>query len=224
MKILSFDLSTTCTGVVGAELNNDKITFIKTFSIVPKIDREAVILKLGYLPSKRRIHLKSGTTIQSYVRPQNDHVTKTEKKKRDVEVRNATNSAIKQEMSIGLNQTISSFNPDLILVERNESFKGVLTTKLLAEARGILEGAAKEVPIKSYNVISVRSHLDLATLVQQYVDSLADASQLSGMTHITKYAIKHYLEKKYKINCNNTDESDALAVFDYYYETEVKKK
>lgn len=222
MKILAFDLSTACTGVTGAELDNEAILFLKTFSVAPSVDKKQVIKSLGFEPSKQYIESAKQQRVLSYVKYSGENVSKTEKKKRDVSVRNAINAAIKQDLSVKLNELIHSFRPDLILAERNESFHGVLTTKLLAETRGILEGAAEATPIQSYNVVKIRSKLDLTNIIHQYISSIQDAQELSGMDKITKHAIRYHLENKYNIRCQNTDESDSLAVFDYYYETEVK--
>ena len=183
---------------------------------MPVVNRELIITSLGYLPHKTKVSAGS-----AYVRTKDEKISKAIKKQRDVEVRNAINSAIKRELSLSIAEAVKNFKPDLILVERNESFHGVLTTKLLAEVRGILDGIAADIPIKAYNVTKIRNRLDLARLVSNYISSLPDASALSGEKHITKRAIKKYLEDKYNARCSNTDESDSLAVFDYYYETEV---
>ena len=224
MKLLAFDLSTACTGVTGAELNGKDIVYLKTFSIVPCVDKKKTISSLGFEPNKRYIESARSQRILTYVRFPDENVPKTEKKKRDVAVRNAINAGLKQDLSVKLNHLVQSFCPDIILVERNESFHGVLTTKLLAETKGILEGAAGSIPVYSYNVVKIRSEMDLTTITKQFIDSVQDASVLSGVDKITKHAIKHYLEKKYNIQCQNTDESDSLAVFNYYYETEVKSR
>ena len=222
MKLLSFDLSTACTGVTGAELDGKRIAFLKTFSVVPSVDKKQIIQSLGFEPSKQYIESAKQQKLLSYVKYSGESVSKTEKKQRDVAVRNAINTEIKQDLSVKLNLLIEQFHPDLILAERNESFHGVLTTKLLAETKGILEGAAGAIPVQSYSVIKIRSKLDLTNIINQYISSIKDASELSGMDKITKHAIKYHLERKYGIQCQNTDESDSLAVFDYYYETEVK--
>ena len=222
MKLLAFDLSTACTGVTGAEFNDKEIIFLQTFSIVPSVDKKNIIRNLGFEPSKQYVESAKSKNTLSYVKYSGEKVSKTEKKKRDVMVRNAINTEIKQDISVKLNHLIETFRPDLILAERNESFHGVLTTKLLAETKGILEGAAGAIPVQSYNVVKIRSHMDLTNIIDQYIKSIKDASQLSGVDKITKHAIKYYLERKYHIKCQNTDESDSLAVFDYYYETEVK--
>ena len=223
MKILAFDLSTACTGVAGVELDGTTIRFLQTFSIVPAVDKKQIIKNLGFEPSKQYINSANAQKLLSYVKHSGERVSKTEKKSRDVAVRNAINGAIKQDLAVKLNELMQSFSPDLVLAERNEAFHGVLTTKLLAETRGILEGATGSIPLLSYSVVKIRSQLHLTSVIDAYISSIQDASELSGVDKITKYAIKHYLEEKYHIQCQNTDESDALAVFDYYYETEVKQ-
>ncbi|MGN1093080.1 MAG: hypothetical protein ACI4RS_05440 [Monoglobaceae bacterium] len=216
MKIMAFDLSSACTGVTFADINNENIIFLKTFSIRPEVSKTSVAKKLGYIHSEN----VATTGIRSWVKSGGEIVSKTEKKKRDVEVRNAINAEIKKYISTELQKSIDNLNPDLILVERNESFNGVLTTKFLAEIRGILEGVATKQPIIQYSVAEIRKKFDLAKMTQEYVSKLTP-SQVKKEKDITKNVIKEYLEHKYQIHCANTDESDSLAVFDHYYEKEV---
>ena len=112
-------------------------------------------------------------------------------------------------------EAFDKVKPDLILVERNESFNGILTTKLLAEARGILEGACAGATIKQYSVSEIRKGIDLVGLTRNFVNKLADLGQ-PFPKDITKSALKLYIEEKYSISTANTDESDACMVFDCY--------
>ena len=218
MKIAAFDLSSVCSGVTFADLKGENIIFLKTFSIQPHFSMNEAAKSLGFLHSEKI----PTTQIRSWVKESGEIVSRTEKKKRDVAVRNALNAQIKKYISIEIEKTVKNLMPDLILVERNESFNGVLTTKFLAEIRGILEGVATEQPIIQYSVAEIRKKFDLAQMTQEYVKQLSPG-QMRGQKDITKTVLKNYLEEKYGVQCANTDESDSLAVFDHYYEKEVKK-
>lgn len=219
MRIMAFDLSSACTGVTFADLKNKDILFLKTFSIRPEVSKTSVAKNLGYLHSENI----ATTGIRSWVKSSGEIVSKTEKKKRDVEVRNAINAEIKKYISTEIQKSIDSLSPDLVLVERNESFNGILTTKFLAEIRGILEGVATKQPIVQYSVAEIRKKFNLAEMTQKYVSNLTP-TQMKKEKDITKNALKEYLENKYHIRCANTDESDSLAVFDHYYEKEVMSR
>lgn len=216
MKVLAFDLSSVCTGVTFADIKDKKIIFLKTFSIKPNIKKADVVKELGFVHSEK----VSTTSIRAWVKEPGEIVSRTEKKKRDVEIRNAYNSKIKKVISLEIKKVIDNLCPDLILVERNESFNGILTTKFLAEIRGILEGAATEQPIIQYSVSEIRKIFNLADMTMNYVKRMTP-EQMRGKKDITKHVLKDFLENKYNITCANTDESDSLAVFDHYYESEV---
>lgn len=216
MKILSFDLSLTQTGVTFADVNDrNEVVRLSTVSIVPVADEEKLIKDLGFLRSKRKVATKGGNSYWAYVLNQDESVSYSEKKKRDVAVRNAINMAKRGSLANQIRLLFDKISPDLILVERNESFNGILTTKLLAEARGILEGACVNVPIKQYSVSEIRKGVNLVDLTRDFVSKLAD-SGAPFPTDITKSALKHYVEAKYNVSVKNTDESDACMVIDCY--------
>lgn len=219
--ILAFDLSSARTGCVCASLDDKEIKFMDTFSVSPSVNRHGIISGLGFLPQKQTLS-KKGKKMSFYAKSHGEQITQAEKQKRDVLVRNTVNGIIKKEISSAFKKVVENIKPDLILVERNEAFNGVLTTKFLAEIRGILEGVAVEQPILQYSVSEIRKKFNLAKMTREYIKSLDNPKYIQGKKDITKLVIKDYLENKYSIRCGNTDESDALAVFDHYYETEVK--
>lgn len=216
MKILSFDLSLARTGVAYAEINNIyEVLQMSTVSIIPSANEEEIIRDLGFLHNKRKITTKGGDSFWSYVSTPGEIVARTEKKKRDVAVRNSINMAKRSSLAQQIKLLCDKIQPELILVERNESFNGILTTKLLAEARGILEGACSGTQIKQYSVSEIRKGVNLVELTRDFVSELAD-SGAPFPTDITKSALKHYIEKRYNISVSNTDESDACMVIDCY--------
>jgi hypothetical protein len=117
---------------------------------------------------------------------------------------------------------IDKINPDLILVEKNAAFNGILTTVLLAKVMGSLLGIAgfKGIPVKEYPVITVRKHHNVADLVKEFVRGKT-AQELQALPDITKAALRDLMFKKYGkygIIFQTDDESDACVVFDYWYE------
>lgn len=221
IKILAFDLSLKCTGVAAMWLwGYDEIASFQTISIIPPEFSKEDLSVMGYLPSKKKIVTKGGKTFYSYVKSSTEIPSEAVKKKRDVEVRNAANAKKRKYLAIEIDKLIRTIEPTLILVERNESFNGILTTKLLAEARGILEGAAKNIPVKQYSVSEVRKKFNLAEMTKEFINSIRDSKQFPK--DITKSVLKDYIDKKYNIVTHNTDESDACILIDHYYETVIK--
>lgn len=216
MRVLSFDLSLTRTGVVFAEIDEDKkIKKMSSVSIIPTVNENKVIKGLGFLSSKHQVSTKRGGSHWSYVKNTHETPTYPEKKKRDVAVRNAINIKKRESLAQQIKLLFDKVQPELILVERNESFNGILTTKLLAEARGILEGACVGADIKQYSVSEIRKGIDLISITKDFINSIADTGK-PFPKDITKSALKYYVEKKYKITLSNTDESDACMVIDCY--------
>ena len=215
MKILSFDLSLARTGVAFAEINDGAVSNVSTVSIIPSADERRLIEGLGFLYSKQKIDTKNGGSYQAYVTHKGERPPYAEKKKRDVAVRNAINMGKRNSLAEQIKLLFDKVKPELVLVERNESFNGILTTKLLAEARGILEGACVGAKIKQYSVAEIRKNIDLVSLTRKFVNYLSYTGD-PFPSDITKSALKHYIEEKYCICPTNTDESDACMVLDCY--------
>ena len=222
-KILAFDLSLKCTGVAAVWFwGYNEIASFQTISIIPLDFTKDDFHTLGYLPSKKKITTKSGKSYYSYVKNATESPSESVKRKRDVEVRNAINAKKKKSLSIEIDKIIRTVHPTLILVERNESFNGILTTKLLAEARGILEGVAKGIPIIQYSVSEVRKKFNLASMTRDFINKIKETEKFPK--DVTKSVLKDYIDTKYNIVTRNTDESDACILFDHYYETIVKNE
>ena len=158
MKVLNFDLSTVCIGVLAVAIdpNTKKIKLMKSCPIMPaKFDPSS----LGFMKSKKKLPTKNGEEeINTWCYKGEKTVSKAEKKKRDIRVREEQNKFLLSQISRSIGEIIDTVQPDLINVEKNAMFNGILTIELLAKVMGTLIGIAssKGIPFNEYKVQTVR--------------------------------------------------------------------
>lgn len=214
MTVLAFDLSTKCIGLIAASIENRKVKKVLSIPIIPKAFSPEV---LGYCKSKKSFLTKKGKKIYAYLKPTETSVTEAEKKKRDREVRGAKDIFILEQIGKELREKIETVSPDVILVEKNCIFNGILTTVLLAKVMGVLLGVAgsMNIPIEEYAVNEVRSVFNVAKICKEFTENKTE-SELKSIPDITKRALRVKMEEKYKTKFLTDDESDACVVFNYW--------
>lgn len=213
MKIIAFDLSSVCIGCVIAEVDKKyNVLKIASAPIIPKKDAD-LPLELGFMKSKH----KNQNGLLTYVKYSGENVSATEKKRRDVLVRETQNTKILEDISKSLSDIITTIKPDLIIVEKHAIFNGILTSVLLAKIAGVLIGVAgdNDISVSEYPVRDIRKIYDLPTLTKNFISCLKP-EDLRTVPDITKAAIGKHLSEKYGIKFQTCDESDACAVLDYY--------
>lgn len=220
MIIMSFDLSTACIGVVTARINNKsrRIEVIKSCPIIPPKFTPSV---LGYNNSKKKLPTKGGEMLNTYWINGETVITKAEKERRDNQVRAQKDIYVLEHIGKTIGTMLQQIKPDLVIVEKNSAFNGILTTVLLAKVMGGLVNLAGlfGIPLKEYPVAKVRKHFNVSTLVKEFVTGKTD-EELQKIPDITKRALREFLQKKYGhlgIQFQTDDESDACVVFDYWY-------
>lgn len=221
---MSFDLSSVCIGAIAARLNNKGVVeLIKSCPIIPENFDAST---LGFMKSKKKLKCSNGT-VNTYYYKDEDSVSKVEKKRRDVLVRNAKNNFLKAQIGRDISNMIMIVKPDLILAEKNQIYNGVLTSVLLGEIMGNLEGVAASygIPLIKLTVQEVRKPLNPARVVKEFSKKHSD-EYLQSLPDITKAALRDVMQKKYAhlgLNMLTDDEGDACVVFDYWYEHIFKK-
>lgn len=220
--VLAFDLSTACIGTVAAILDNKS----KTPSVVrscPIIPPSFSPTELGYMKTKKKLPTKNGELLTTYYISGETSITKQEKKRRDVEVRNAANLYVLDYIGYQLGVIIETIKPDIIVVEKNEIFNGVLTSVLLGKVMGVLVGiaASKGVKVKEFKVKKVRELFNISEETLKYTSNLSE-DELRRIPDMTKRVLRNLMEQKYGmygLKCKTDDEGDAAVVFNYWYET-----
>lgn len=217
MIVMSFDLSSRCIGVICAKVESGKVVKISSCPIIPQDFDPST---LGFLKSKKKVG-KSG--INAYLYPGETSVSTAEKKKRDTLVRNQKDLFIIAQISKTIANLVDSIHPDLILVEKNAIFNGILTSVLLGKVMGVLLGIAGRagVPVKEYTVSAVRKKHNVVKLCKELSASLTE-EELMEIPDLAKRALRFKLEKEYGVELATDDESDALVVLDHYLKEDYK--
>lgn len=220
MVVMSFDLSSSCIGLVVAKMENKKVKKIMSCPIAPPSYNPS---ELGFLKSKKKIKTPKGKIVNSYVKPGESVVSQKEATSRNSFVRQQKDIYVLSYISNKMGSLVDSIKPDLILIEKNAVFNGILTSILLAKVMGTLHGLAGRisVPVKEYSVTTVRKHLDTPTLIKELIRNKTD-KELKAIPDITKRALNLYMSNKYKITFSTDDESDACVLLDYWIENILK--
>lgn len=222
MRVVSFDSSTTCTGVVVAEIENKNLNIVslKTSAIRPeKFD----VLDLGYLGKKRKVvinHSKTTTSTTAWLVSVDEKINMTEKRKRDTRVRLADEAYRRYYMAVGINEVLVA-HTDVVLMEENMGFRSQTVTRKLAEISGIIQGAAaaRKLVVSKINVHTARATLDIVNESLVFAQG-KDPAWLRNCD-LTKEVVKYLMLKKYDsynlFEDMTTDETDALLIFDTWY-------
>jgi len=211
LKIIAFDLSTVCIGCVSAKVIDGKVIALSSAPIIPPEYHSP-----NFLRSKK--HLICGkATINAWAKPGESKITKTEKNRRDVQVRDERDVILFEYIAKEIHEIVSVIKPDVIVVEKNEIFNATLTSNILSKTMGVLLaiGAVNNIPIKAYHVNVVRAPYDVMNLAIKMALVL-NTEELGRLKDVTKRAIRRMLEEKYDIKFLSDDESDACLILDYY--------
>lgn len=223
MRIMAIDSSSVCTGVVIAEIDGRNLTKVGCAPVIPqKFD----VSTLGYMKTKKKYTNKKGVSYQAYTIPGESYVVESVAKKRNVQVRHEQNNFKLNNIGSQLSMIIKNIQPDIIVIEKNKTFNSVLTSALLAEVMGLVEGvaAASNIPLHKYTVEEVRKSINAAKLVKLFAMQKTP-EELSHCKDVTKEAIQDYMMaeySKYGFKPSTLDESDACLIFHYWYENIFK--
>lgn len=226
MIVMTFDLSSTCIGVTFAQINDDKkITYGQTLAIIPKkLDPR----EYGFTTLAPKQIASGGKNFKGYLKPDEFSISHQEAKNRSAYLKTQMHSFLLRDIAKQCGLYLNKIKPDVVCIERNSSFGGVLTTKLLAEIAGgiYFYCGATNTKMFDYHEATVRAR------IRKDITEFSYVSELNGMQAIdTKWEIycrlRAYFQKEYPLLFDfvkmTMDESDSLAVFYYYYVTEVLK-
>ena len=218
MRVMAIDSSSACTGVVIAEIDGSKLIKVGSAPVIPqKFD----VSSLGYMKTKKEYVNKKGTKYKAYTMPGETYVVEAIAKKRNVQVRHEQNNFKIKNIGAQLDMIIKNIQPDIVVIEKNKTFNSVLTSALLAEVMGLVEGvaAANNIPLYKYTVEEVRKSINSARLVKLFAMQKT-AEELASCKDVTKEAIQDYMMSEYArygFKPATLDESDACLIFHYWY-------
>lgn len=227
MISMTFDLSSTCIGVTFAQ-TDDKghIIYGKTLPIVPK---RPTGLDFGYTTKKPKKITTKGNTYNAFLKPDEILISKTEAEKRNKDFKVLEHNYLLRNIGAQCGKYLSKIKPDIVAIERNKSFNGILTTKLLAEIAGgiYFYCGANDMSLYDWDEATVRAKIrrDINTF-----ERTIDGSEGSEVVLDTKWEIfcrlRAYFSKNFPgvfdFSKMTLDESDSLAVFYYLFTTVIK--
>lgn len=215
-----FDLSSVCIGVIAAEL--DASYKIKTMRSCPIIPPNYDPTILGYMKSKKKLPtIKGKEMINTYWREGETVISKTEKQRRDNEIRAHKDIFVLQNISKTMSDLITVITPNEIVAEKNAIFNGILTSILLAKVMGTLVSitGVNGILFNETTVAVARSDFDIPKLLREF-QKRHTPEELMAIPDITKRALREEMERlysQYGIKFQTDDESDACVVFHHWY-------
>lgn len=229
MIVLSFDLSTSCTGVTESRIEQDDILNMCTYAIIPPKFNP---ITLGFLKDRKPVATKN---FKAYLHNKEEVVTLKEKKARDVAVGRASEEHyteyITQSITGAILRAVANYgHVDLVLMEENMAFRSMDVTRKLGEISGILQALAisNNIPIVKVNVHKARGYLQIEKEMSAFASTLPEKVLASSKFDLTKETLKYLMLERYKrYNLSptmTTDESDSLVIFTYWYDVLRKEK
>lgn len=222
MRIVALDLSSTQSGVAIADVNGiGEYKKVTTLAIKPQ---EANGKMLGYTTkAPKMLEGRDGRKFKAFLREGESYVTSAEARRRVAEFKKLSRVMLLKSSGKQLGIVLNTVKPDILIMEQNSSFNGVLTTKLLAEVAGGIYfwAGVTDTPLRVINVNTVRS------MLQRLVPD--PDLMLNGVRVVdTKFRVKRQLVEylthrgvRYNVEGCSLDETDALAQLVYFVEQEI---
>lgn len=220
---MCFDLSSTCIGVTFAQMKNQRLTYAKTLAIIPK---KLTAKDLGYTTEKPKKIDSRGNQFLGLLKPEEYTISKKEAERRISEYKQFVHRELLKNIGDQCGLYLEKINPDIIAIERNKSFNGILTTKLLAEIAGGIYFIAgmKQKPLYDHDESTIRAHI--RRTIPDFTRYQEGTDQMALDTKWEIYCrLRSYFETNYPglIDFSNMtmDESDSLAVFYHLLTTQL---
>lgn len=223
MIAMCFDLSSKCIGVTFAQLKKQKPVYAKTLAIIPKAPSAK---DMGYTTKKPKVIEFNGNRFKGLLKPGELFISKKEAEKRLSEYKSFTHRELLKNIGKQCGFYLGKVNPHVIAIEKNKSFNGILTTKLLAEIAGGLYfySGANDIPLYDYEEATIRSNI--RSEIQEFNRYQAGSEKMALDTKWEIYCrLRSYFEKNHPglldFSSMTMDESDSLAVFYHLLKKEL---
>lgn len=222
MIAMCFDLSSKCIGVTFSQFYGDHIKYAKTLAVIPERPSGK---DLGYTTNAPKTMYSNGKETKTFLLPAETAISQEEAKKRIAMFKNYSHLSLLKNIGKQLGYYLDKIKPDVIAIEKNMSFNGILTTKLLAEIAGGIYffAGARNIPMYDYSEATIRAKIrrDI-TNFNRYktgTDEMALDTKWEIYCRLRSYFDKYYPGM---IDFENItmDESDSLAVFYHLFTTE----
>lgn len=219
---MCFDLSSTCIGVTFAKMIEHRPTYVRTLAIIPKKPSGKDV---GYTTKDPKQIEYRGNQFAGFLKNNESYISKEEANRRLSDFKNYSHRQLLRNIGEQIGPYIEKVKPGVIAIEKNKSFNGILTTKLLAEIAGgiyFITGA-KKIPLYDYDEATIRAKIRKDIPVFNRYKEGTDETALNTKWEIY-CRLRTYFDKNYPglidFSKMTMDESDSLAVF-YYWLTSL---
>lgn len=223
MISMCFDLSSSCIGITFSQIQNRQLKYIQTLAIIPQ---RPSAKDLGYTTKEPKKVYSNGREFLGLLKEKEYVISQKEAKKRIAEYKNFSHRYLLNNIGKQLGYYIEKVKPDVIAIEKNASFNGVLTTKLLAEiaggiyffagARGIIMYDYSEATIRA----KIRKDITEFNRYKTRTNEIALDTKWEIYCRLRSYFETHY-PNMIDFSKMTMDESDSLAVFYHLLTTEL---
>lgn len=224
MITMNFDLSSTCIGITFTQHKKKKLTFAKTLAIIPE---KPTGKDYGYTTKKEKVIHYGGKKFKGFLKPGEFEISQAEAKRRSAKFKGDEHKELLKNIGDQCGLYLRKIKPDIIAIEKNASFNGILTTKLLAEIAGGLYfyAGANDIDLYDFPESTVRAYIR-RTITDYSLTRNDGTTEIAVDTKWEIYCrLRAYFQKYYPglIDFDNMtmDESDSLAVFYYLYHTKL---
>lgn len=221
MFVATFDLSSTLIGMTIAQFKAGELIYVKTIPIFPKrIDGT----DLGYTTKAPK---EIGDGYKAFLKQGEHHISKAEATRRMQEFKVLKHRKLLLNIWEQVGEILTKVRFNVMIIERNSSFNGVLTTKLLAEIAGGLYSIAAMYKAEFYDLHESTVRAFIAKDLP-YETLEKDGKIIVG----PKWEMRQRLEPAYRQHIDfdkiSLDEVDSLVLLHYFrkciYEGEAHEK
>lgn len=221
MISMSFDLSSVGIGITFSQVEGQRISYINTLAVIPK---KPSAKEFGYTTKQPKVLHYNGNKFKGLLKPGEHFISKTEAAKRVAHYNAISHRYLLTDIGKQCGYLLQKVNPGVIAIEKNKSFNGILTTKLLGEIAGGLYfyAGAHGIPMYDYDEATIRANIRRTVKDFRLSKSGKDEATVAVDTKWEIFCrLRSYFEKNYPnvpgFQNITMDESDSLAVFYHWF-------
>lgn len=213
MRVVSFDLSSSCIGVSLATVENKEF---KQVGCIPIIPVRPTGKDVGYTTDKPKKIAYRGSEFKGYLKPGEFSISKTEADKRKAQFKTLEHNHLLRNIGKQCGLILKKVQPHEVVIERNMSFNGILTTKLLAEIAGgiYFYCGANDIEMFDYPESTIRA------FIRRQLTSFTYENEVGDVALDTKWEIycrlRTYFGDLVDFTKLTLDETDSLAALYYH--------
>lgn len=205
-------------------MKDGRIKYVQTLPIIPKHPSGK---DLGYTTKDPKKIDYRGNQFKGFLKPGESSISKEEADRRLKDFKNYSHRELLKNIGKQCGYFLEKVKPDVVALEKNKSFNGILTTKLLAEIAGGLYfyTGARGIPLYDYDEATIRANIRRE--IKEFNRYKEGTNVLSVDTKWEIYCrLRSYFETNHPgmidFSKIGMDESDSLAVFYHLFVNELQ--